>query len=145
MRSRLVIAVSDARTSTLISAPLIGHSQNQVFGLKTLGLRRRHAISPNMFGHYQDLGISSYKGVILCRGAEISVMNRTAARARRATHALRGSSAESRLQASASRPPASPRLEPTWVGTNKHAGFKRTCIYCFLGYISLKKHKTRFL
>ena len=37
-------------------------------------MRRRHAISPGLSGHYQDLCISSLKGVILCRGSEISVV-----------------------------------------------------------------------
>ena len=36
-------------------------------------MRRRHAKSPGFSGHYQDLGISKYKGVTLCRGSEISV------------------------------------------------------------------------
>ena len=36
-------------------------------------MRRRHAISPGFSGHYQDLGISSKKGVVLCHGTAISV------------------------------------------------------------------------
>ena len=38
-------------------------------------MRRHHAISLGFFGHYEDLGSSSSKGVILCRGSEISVDN----------------------------------------------------------------------
>ena len=50
--------------------------------------RRRHAIilSSGFSGHYQDLGMSSYKGVmtLLCRGSEMSVGTAGASAAARA-------------------------------------------------------------
>ena len=60
--------------STLISEPRqeIGHSL-MVPGINHRYFRRRHAILPGFSGQDQDLGFSSYKGGIVCRGSEISV------------------------------------------------------------------------
>ena len=53
-------------------------AQNEYYGRflgsKHHAMRQRHAISPGFSVHYQDLGISSEEGVILCRSPEISVV-----------------------------------------------------------------------
>ena len=51
-------------------------------------MRRRHATSPGFSDHYQDLGISSYKEVNLCRGSEISVVKNLVPRAEQAVYLI---------------------------------------------------------